>query len=140
MFKLPVCPYCGRQMGYKASIMLMDKKQTSCRKCGKLSKVRYKGRCAWLAAVFIAVLIVLNTLMLFSENNKTLIPNMVVTVAVIIIYLALTPLTVRLCEIEGQRDRQPVQKLKKNRHRQKKTKYTDVKFDENPLKGTSFDE
>ena len=57
MFKLPVCPYCGRQMGYKASIMLMDKKQTSCRKCGKLSKVRYKGRCAWLAAVFIAVLI-----------------------------------------------------------------------------------
>ncbi len=137
MFKLPECPYCGKKLGYKASASLMSGKTMKCRKCGKLSQVKYRARCVKLAVVFAALLITLNTLMLFSENNKTLLPNIILTVGVIIIYLALTPLNVRLFEIEGQRDPEP--KRKKNRRRHKKTKYNEVEFDENPLKGTTFD-
>ncbi len=138
MLKLPSCPYCGKQFGYKASAAMTGQKTAECRKCRKLSQIRFKAGCAKMAAVFAAVLIAINTLMIFSGNNKTLIPNFVVTVAVILVFIALVPLKVKLLEIEGQREPEP--KLKKNRHRRKKTRYEEVKFKENPLEGTSFDD
>ena len=137
MFKLPVCPYCGKAVRYTDSKRLMREKRSECRSCHKRSAVKYKAACVKMGAVFAALLIGLNTLMFFKGNNKTLLPNLIVTVSAIFVYMILTPLTVRLTEIEGQREDEP--KLKKNRHRHKKTKYSDVSFEEDPLKGTSFD-
>lgn len=137
MFKLPVCPYCGKSVRYTDSKRLMREKHSECRGCRKKSAVKYKAACVKMGAVFAALLIGLNTLMFYKGNNKTLLPNLIVTVGAIFVYMILTPLTVRLIEIDGQREAEP--KLKKNRHRHKKTKYSDVNFEEDPLKGTSFD-
>ena len=140
MPKLPVCPYCGRVLEYKESAAAMRVKEYRCRKCKKLSRVSSLLRRVILGAVLAAALIAVNTLMLFSENNKTLLPNLIVTLIGIAMYFIFSPLCTRLAEIEGQRDTEPQPKLKKNRHRQKKTRYKDVTFKQNPLEGTSFDE
>ena len=138
MMRLPVCPYCGKKLGYKQSAEAMGERNFSCRGCKKLSKVKYKAACAGMGAIFIAALILLNTLMFFFGNNKTLLPHFIATLIPLILFMVLTPLKVRLTEIEGQRDPEP--KRKKNRHRHRKIRHDDVLFDEEPLKGTSFDE
>lgn len=90
-----------------------------------------------MGAIFVLMLIALNTLMFFHGNNKTLLPHLIATMVPLIIFMVLTPLKVTLIEIEGQRDPEP--KRKKNRHRHQKIRHDDVLFDEEPLKGTSFD-
>ncbi len=137
MMKLPVCPYCGKKLDYGRSVTVMGEKKYVCRSCKKISKVKYKAACAKMGAIFVLMLIALNTLMFFHGNNKTLLPHLIATMVPLIIFMVLTPLKVTLIEIEGQRDPEP--KRKKNRHRHKKIRHDDVLFDEEPLKGTSFD-
>ena len=138
--RLPICPYCGKQLDYKASVQILNnrEKQHECRRCKKLSAVKYKAACAKSALIIGAVTIALNTLMLFKAVGVTLLPNLVVTIIAIVLYMVLMPLHVKLFELEGQKEPEP--KLKKNRHRHKKVKLQDVEFDKEPLKGTSFDE
>ena len=138
MFRLPVCPYCGKKLDYKASLMSMGVENIKCRQCGKLSRVKFKAACAGLGVLFFLLLVGINTLMFFYGNNRTLLPHFIVTVTVILIFMSLTPLRVKLLELPGQRDSEP--KLKKNRHRRKKVRYDEVLFDEDPLKGTSFED
>lgn len=138
MFDLPSCPYCKRRSDYRESKGFMHSKNAKCRRCGKISAVKYKAACVRLAVLLAAALIGLNTLIFFKGNNKTLLPNLIVTVTAIVAYLLITPFKVKLEEIAGQRDDEH-HKLKKNRHRHKKTKYKDVSFEDHPLKGTSFD-
>lgn len=139
MFRLPVCPYCGKKIEYKSSAAVIFRKgNVKCRRCGKLSKPSYVRSCVIMAVVAAALMIALNTLMFFKGNNYTLLPNFIVTMCAVAVYFILIPLKVRLSEIEGQREPEP--KRKKNRHRHKKVKYENVKFNEDPLKGTSFDE
>lgn len=137
MLKTPVCPYCEKKLDYKNSMLAMSAPRYTCRKCKKASAVHFKAASARMAVLFAVLLIGLNTLMFFKGNNKTLLPHIIATVIPIFIFMALTPLKVRLEEIEGQRDPEP--KRKKNRRRYQKIKHDDVLFDEEPLKGTSFD-
>lgn len=137
--RLPRCPYCKKQLDYKNAFRAKNSpdKQYKCRRCGKLSSVRHRAANAKTAAIFGAAAIALNTLMFFKASSKTLLPNLIVTLVFIIVYLVLTPLNVTLHEIASQKEPEP--KLKKNRHRHKKTKNEDIKFNEEPLKGNSFD-
>ena len=134
IMRLTQCPYCGKMLDYKASVNAINTKsgRFECRRCRKFSAIKYKAACAKWAVIFALALIALNA------AGKTILPNLVVTITAIIIYIALMPFHLKLSEIDGQREPEP--KLKKNRHRKKKTKYKEVEFDEEPLKGTSFDE
>ena len=140
IMRLTQCPYCGKMLDYKASVNAINTKsgRFECRRCGKFSAIKYKAACAKWAVIFALALIALNSAIFFNAAGKTILPNLVVTITAIIIYIALMPFHLKLSEIDGQREPEP--KLKKNRHRKKKTKYKEVEFDEEPLKGTSFDE
>ena len=82
-------------------------------------------------------LVFVNTVYLFHSKSQTIIPNIVLTVLFILVYLVIVPLRLTFGKIDGQED--PPEKLKKNRHRHKKTKNTKIEFEDNPIKGTSFD-
>lgn len=137
MLKLPVCPYCGHSVGYDPAKKSMRVKQIKCIKCGKKMSVSYKKSAAKTAVWFVLFMVFVNTLFLFSANNKTLLPNLIFTVVFIFVYMAIVPLTVKYDKIDGEED--PPKKLKKNRHRHEKTKNRMTQFDDNPLKGTTFE-
>ncbi len=138
MLKLPMCPYCGYKFDYSRSSKALHEKNVKCKKCGKLMKVSYRLSAAKMAVLFFVFLIVLNTVYLFHTKNQTIIPNIVITVVFIAVYLVLVPLTIKFGVIPGQED--PPEKLKKNRHRHKKTKNKDIEFNENPIENTTFDQ
>ena len=138
MLKLPECPYCGHKFDYSRASKSLREKNLRCRKCGKLMKVSYKLSAVKTAILFFVFLVALNTAYLFHTKNQTIIPNLIITIFFIIVYLAVLPLKVRFLPIPGQED--PPEKLKKNRHRHKKTKNKTIEFDEDPIKGTTFDE
>lgn len=137
MLKLPQCPYCSYKSDYSHARKAMTKKEIVCRKCGKRMTVSYKKASVPMGLIFLVVLIALNTMYLYAGNAKTLLPNLIFTVVIIAVFAALVPLKVTYGKIEGEEDEPP--KLKKNRHRHKKSKGNDVSADENPLKNTSFD-
>ena len=137
MLKLPQCPYCGFKYDYTRAKKSMHEKQYACKKCGKLMTVAYKKSATGMAFIFFVVLIVFNTFYLFFTKSQTIIPNIVFTVLFICLYLVLVPLKVTYGKIAGQED-EP-EKLKKNRHRHKKTKKVQEDTEENPLKDTSFE-
>lgn len=99
--------------------------------------VSYKKSVAVMAVLFFVALIVLNTVYLKFTKSLTIYPNVIFTVLFIVLFIILVPLRVQYYKIPGQ---EPVEKLKKNRHRHKKTKNQRIDIDDNPLKGTSFDE
>lgn len=137
MLKLPICPYCGFKFDYSPARKALHEKQVKCKKCGKLMSVSYKLAAAKTAILFFVFLVFVNTVYLFNSKSQTIIPNIILTVLFIFVYMAIVPLKVSFGKIEGQED--PPEKLKKNRHRHKKTKNSMPKFDENPIEGTSFD-
>jgi len=137
MFKLPKCPYCGCKSDYKSSVKALSAKEPACKKCGKKFSVVFKLSAAIMAMLFFVFLIAANTLYLKASNNQTIIPNFVMTIAFIILYFVLVPLRSRYKKIPGQENNP--EKLKKNRHRHKKTKNYDITINEDPLKNTSFD-
>ena len=136
MFKLPKCPYCGYRSDFKSSVKALHAKEVICRKCGKKMSVSFRLSAAGMAVLFFVFLIAANTLYLKASNNQTIIPNFVMTVAFIVLYFVLVPLRSKYSKIPGQEA--PPEKLKKNRHRHKKTNYSDI-INEDPLKDTSFD-
>jgi len=109
-----------------------------CKKCGKKMSVRFMGAAVRMALWFFVFLVFLNTVYLFNSKSQTIIPNIIITLLFIGLYLVIVPLKISMEKIEGQED--PPQILKKNRHRHKKSKNNLPKFQENPIKGTSFDE
>ena len=137
MLKLPICPYCGFKFDYSAAKKALREKEVKCRKCGKTMSVSYKLAAVKTAVLFFVFLVFVNTVYLFHSKSQTIIPNIVLTVVFILVYLAIVPLRITFGKIDGQED--PPEKLKKNRHRHKKTKNTKIEFEDNPIKGTSFD-
>jgi len=138
MPKLPSCPYCGYKFDYSRSSKALHEKNVKCKKCGKIMSVSYKLAALKMGFLFFVFLVALNTVYLFNSNSRTILPNIIFTVLFIVLYLVLVPLSVSFSKIDGQED--PPEKLKKNRHRHKKTKNKDILFDENPIKDTSFDQ
>lgn len=120
MLKLPICPYCGFKFDYSKARKTLSEKQVKCKKCGKIMSVSYKLAAAKTAVVFFVFLVFVNTVYLFHSKSRTIIPNIVLTVVFIFVYLAIIPLKIKFGKIDGQED--PPEKLKKNRHRHKKTK------------------
>lgn len=98
--------------------------------------VAYKKNALITAAVLFVVLIVLNTLLFKFTKNATVYPNLIITIIFIILFMCFIPFLVRFGKIDGQEQQE---KLKKNRHRQKKMKDIKSTEDENPLKDTIFD-
>lgn len=139
MFRLDKCPYCGFKFDYtRCSMATHSKDKTfACRKCGKLMSVSYKKSAFVMGVIFFVALIAMNTLYLSAAKNTTIIPNLVMTIIFIVLYMVLVPLLVRFGKLPGQEE--PPQKLKKNRHRHKKDKPDKIEFDENPLQNTTFD-
>ena len=138
MLKLPKCPYCGFGFDYSKAAKSLHEKEVKCRKCGKIMSVSYKLAAARTAILFFVFLVFVNTVYLFHSKSQTIIPNIVLTVIFIFVYMAIVPLKITFGKIEGQDD--PPEKLKKNRHRHKKTKNCKIEFEENPIENTSFDE
>ncbi len=114
MFKSGVCPYCGSTIEYKKRSSAIRENSHVCRKCMKRSTVRFKQSGVMLGIIFAVVLIALNVLMFAKGHNKTVIPNFVITIGAIILYLSLLPLTTEFIRIESE---DPPRKLKKNRRR-----------------------
>lgn len=137
MLKLPVCPYCGFKFDYSAAKKNLREKEVKCKKCGKVMSVSYKLAAAKTAVLFFVFLVFVNTVYLFHSKSQTIIPNIVLTVIFIFVYLFIVPLRITFGKINGQED--PPEKLKKNRHRHKKTKNAKIEFEDNPIKDTSFD-
>ncbi len=137
MLRLPICPYCGYKFDYAPAKNALKEKQVKCKKCGKLMSVSFKKAAAKTAFLFFVFLVFVNTLYLFNSKSRTIIPNVVLTVVFIFVYLAIVPLKISFGKIDGQED--PPEKLKKNRHRHKKTKNNLPEFNDNPIEGTSFD-
>lgn len=137
MLMLPTCPFCGSKNDYAWVKKHLHDKPLVCRSCKKKLTVVYKRYALGLAAVFFAITLAISTAYMFFSKNQTVLPDLIFILVMIFAYLALVPLCVRYRKIDGQEP--PAEKLKKNRHRHKKIKNTDVKFDENPLEGTSFD-
>lgn len=137
MLKLPKCPYCG--CGYDYSRVKKHKKDKFflCASCGKKMAVLYKKNAFIMAVLFFFALIVLNVIFITFTKNSTIYPNLIFTVTAIVVYLCLIPFTVKYHKIKGQED-EP-KKLKKNRHRHEKTKNNNSEHDEEPLKGTVFE-
>lgn len=135
--KLPQCPYCGCKYNYSRVKKHMKCKEVQCKSCGKRFAVVYKKSALIMAALFFIAMIAFNTFYLFNSKSTTLLPNVIFTVAAIVLYICLVPLIVKYEKISGQDD--PLEKLKKNRHRYKKQKNTSVEIAENPLKNTTFD-
>lgn len=138
MLKLPICPYCGYKFDYSRSSRALHGNAVKCRKCGKLMNVSYKLSAAKTAAVFFVFLVVFNVVYLFNTKNQTIIPNIIITIVFIILYIVIVPLQIKFSTIPGQED--PPEKLKKNRHRHKKTKNQNIEFNENPIENTIFDQ
>lgn len=90
-----------------------------------------------MGLIFFTALVAMNTFYMFFTKNSTIIPNLIMTVCFIFIYMAIVPTKVRFRKIMGQEEEQP--KLKKNRHRHKKDKKQNITFNENPLINTTFD-
>ncbi len=139
MNKRNKCPYCGADIDYKHRLKYVRNKgrDVSCIKCGKLMSLSYRKTAFFMGAIFFAGLVAMNTFYLFFTKNRTVIPNLILTMALIVLYLMLVPVNVRFKKIAGQEEEQP--KLKKNRHRHKKDKKQKITFDENPLENTTFD-
>ena len=139
MSKQSKCPYCSAQIDYKhRTKYVKDKsKEVKCIKCGKLMKMSYRRAAAFWGFVFFVGLIGINTVYLFFTKNKTIIPNLVLTVVFIVIYMLIVPQMAVFRKIPGQEDALP--KLKKNRHRHKKDKNDKIEFEEDPIKNTAFD-
>lgn len=119
MFKAGLCPYCEKKIDYKKRAIAISDKNYLCRHCNKNSQVIYIKSAVLLGIIFVSILIALNILILSKGHNQTIIPNFVITVVSIIIYLVLLPLTT---EFIKKQDEEETQKLKKNRHRHKRTK------------------
>ncbi len=139
MSKRKVCPYCKAKIDYGRRLKAVKSKanQITCIKCGKIMSIAYKKSAFLLGLIFFIALIAINTFYLFLTKNQTVIPNLVMTVAFIALYMAIVPTLLRFGKIAGQEDEPP--KLKKNRRRHKKDKKQKIEFDENPLKNTTFD-
>ncbi len=133
------CPYCGAQIDYKRRMRYVKDKgrNAKCIKCGKIMRVSYKRAAAFIGIIFFVVLVAMNTFYMFFTKNSTIIPNLIMTVLFILLYMALVPAMVRFRKIAGQEEEPP--KLKKNRHRHKKEKNNKIEINENPLKNTTFD-
>lgn len=136
MLKLPKCPYCGCSYSYGKINKIKNKNVNECTSCKKLMSVAYKKNALITAAVLFVVLIVLNTLLFKFTKNATVYPNLIITIIFIILFMCFIPFLVRFGKIDGQEQQE---KLKKNRHRQKKMKDIKSTEDENPLKDTIFD-
>lgn len=139
MFKLAKCPYCGFKFDYTRCSKAMHSKYKTftCRKCSKIMSVSYKKSAFVMGVVFFVALIAINTIYLSFAKSRTIIPNLVMTIIFIVLYMVLVPLRVRFGKLPGQEEEPP--KLKKNRHRHKKDKPHKLEFEENPLKNTTFD-
>ncbi len=139
MSKRKTCPYCTAKIDYgrRLKAVKSKSKEMPCIKCGKLMRVSYRKSAFFMGVIFFIALIGLNTITLFLTKSRTIIPNLVMTVAFIALYMSIVPTLLRFGEIAGQEDEPP--KLKKNRHRHKKDKKQKIEFDENPLKNTTFD-
>jgi len=120
MLRLPICPYCGYKFDYAPAKRALRAKQVKCKKCGKQMSVRFKRAAFIMGVKFFVFLVFINTVYLFNSKSRTILPNIIMTVLFIVIYLVIVPLKVSMDKIEGEDE--PPQKLKKNRHRHKKTK------------------
>lgn len=136
MLKLPECPYCGCKYDYGRVKKHIHDKTIECRSCKKMMAVTYKKTATKTAVILFLALIVLNTFYISFTKSETIYPNIIFTVLFIFIFIFLVPLMVKYHKIAGQETQE---KLKKNRHRYKKNKNQKTEFNEDPLKGTQFD-
>ncbi len=142
MLKLPICPYCGREYNYSTVKKLKHKKEFVCAKCKKKMAVTYIKHAALWGILSFFIILAIDTLFLIFTSSQTIYPNVFLTIALIIVYLILTPLMVQFHKMDGQENSDGV-KRKKNRRRHAKTskeKYPLPNIEKDPLRDTGFDE
>ena len=119
MFRLPVCPHCGTVYRYQDVKKALKKKENTCYHCKKPFRVHLLPYVPIWAAVFAALCVGINILILTRIRELSLIPLFAVTVGFLLLFWILLPFFLSFRKTEAAQNHTT---KKTNKSQQIKTK------------------